>query len=129
MFESAGDESSWSEACEERASALLLFRLLGGVRTTQLLRRNQYTALRGSAPIAARFDVPRWSEPKVHRDFHVEVDRALYSRLGSSRPADAPLTLKPSTSIWCRAYWNTPAKTRSPTPDPISLQGRFFRDP
>lgn len=25
------------------------------------------------------FDVPRWSEPKVHRDFHVEVDRALYS--------------------------------------------------
>jgi len=25
------------------------------------------------------FDVPRWSEPKVHRDFHVEVDKALYS--------------------------------------------------
>jgi hypothetical protein len=25
------------------------------------------------------FDIPRWSEPKVHRDFHVEVDRALYS--------------------------------------------------
>lgn len=28
---------------------------------------------------AAPFDVPRWSEPKVHRDFHVEVDKALYS--------------------------------------------------
>jgi hypothetical protein len=28
---------------------------------------------------AAAFDTPRWSEPKVHRDFHVEVDRALYS--------------------------------------------------
>jgi len=28
---------------------------------------------------AGPFDVPRWSEPKVHRDFHVEVDRALYS--------------------------------------------------
>jgi transposase len=27
----------------------------------------------------AAFDVPRWSEPKVHRDFHVEVDKALYS--------------------------------------------------
>jgi transposase len=27
----------------------------------------------------APFDVPRWSEPKVHRDFHVEVDRAIYS--------------------------------------------------
>ena len=27
----------------------------------------------------AVFDVPRWSEPKVHRDFHVEVDKALYS--------------------------------------------------
>jgi hypothetical protein len=25
------------------------------------------------------FDVPAWSEPKVHRDFHVEVDKALYS--------------------------------------------------
>jgi transposase len=25
------------------------------------------------------FDVPRWSEPKVHRDFHCEVDRAIYS--------------------------------------------------
>jgi len=28
---------------------------------------------------AAAFDVPRWSEPKVHRDFHVEVAKALYS--------------------------------------------------
>ena len=27
----------------------------------------------------APFDVPKWSEPKVHRDFHVEVDKALYS--------------------------------------------------
>jgi transposase len=25
------------------------------------------------------FDTPIWSEPKVHRDLHVEVDRALYS--------------------------------------------------
>jgi transposase len=25
------------------------------------------------------FDVPTWSEPKVHRDLHVEVDKALYS--------------------------------------------------
>lgn len=25
------------------------------------------------------FDVPRWSSPKVHRDFHVEVARAIYS--------------------------------------------------
>jgi transposase len=27
----------------------------------------------------APFDVPAWSEPKVHRDFHVEVYKALYS--------------------------------------------------
>ena len=27
----------------------------------------------------AAFDVPTWSEPKVHRDFHVEVDKAIYS--------------------------------------------------
>jgi transposase len=26
-----------------------------------------------------RFDVPVWSEPKVHKDLHVEIDRALYS--------------------------------------------------
>ncbi len=25
------------------------------------------------------FDTPRWSEPKVHRDFHCEVQRAIYS--------------------------------------------------
>jgi transposase len=30
------------------------------------------------APVVP-FDVPRWSEPKLARDFHVEVDRALYS--------------------------------------------------
>lgn len=28
---------------------------------------------------AEPFDVPRWSRPKVHRDFHVEVLRAIYS--------------------------------------------------
>jgi transposase len=28
---------------------------------------------------ASPFDIPRWSEPKLHRDFHAEVDRALYS--------------------------------------------------
>ncbi len=27
----------------------------------------------------APFDTPKWSEPKVHRDFHVEVDKAIYS--------------------------------------------------
>ncbi|MHB8246855.1 MAG: IS21 family transposase [Acidimicrobiales bacterium] len=34
------------------------------------------------------FDTPTWSEPKVHRDFHVEVARAIYSaphRLVGSR--------------------------------------------
>jgi transposase len=31
-----------------------------------------------SAPLFA-FDIPRWSRPKVHRDFHCEVDKALYS--------------------------------------------------
>jgi transposase len=28
---------------------------------------------------ATAFDIPRWSDPKVHRDFHVEVERAIYS--------------------------------------------------
>ena len=28
---------------------------------------------------AAPFDTPVWSDPKVHRDFHVEVAKALYS--------------------------------------------------
>jgi transposase len=25
------------------------------------------------------FDTPKWSDPKVHRDFHVSVDKAIYS--------------------------------------------------
>ena len=28
---------------------------------------------------AAPFDTPKWSDPKVHRDFHCEVVKALYS--------------------------------------------------
>jgi transposase len=40
--------------------------------------RAEEHALLLSLPGAA-FDTPRWSEPKVHRDFHVEVDKALYS--------------------------------------------------
>jgi hypothetical protein len=40
--------------------------------------RAEELALLLSLP-GAPFDAPRWSEPKVHRDFHVEVDRALYS--------------------------------------------------
>ncbi len=31
------------------------------------------------APSRAPFDTPTWSDPKVHRDFHVEVDKAIYS--------------------------------------------------
>jgi transposase len=32
------------------------------------------------APVpASGFDIPSWSKPKVHRDFHCEVDRAIYS--------------------------------------------------
>jgi hypothetical protein len=27
----------------------------------------------------APFDIPKWSDPKVHRDFHVCVDKAIYS--------------------------------------------------
>jgi transposase len=27
----------------------------------------------------APFDIPTWSDPKVHRDFHIEVDKAIYS--------------------------------------------------
>jgi transposase len=27
----------------------------------------------------APFDVPKWTDPKVHRDFHCEVERAIYS--------------------------------------------------
>jgi len=40
--------------------------------------RAEELALLGCLP-GAPFDVPKWSEPKVHRDFHVEVDKALYS--------------------------------------------------
>jgi hypothetical protein len=40
--------------------------------------RAEELALLGCLP-GAPFDVPKGSEPKVHRDFHVEVDKALYS--------------------------------------------------
>ena len=40
--------------------------------------RVEELALLVALPVSP-FDVPRWSEPKVHRDFHVEVDKALYS--------------------------------------------------
>ena len=39
--------------------------------------RAEELALLLPAP-AGPFDTPRWSKPKVARDFHVEVDRALY---------------------------------------------------
>ena len=32
-----------------------------------------------SARPGSPFDTPKWSDPKVHRDFHVEVDKAIYS--------------------------------------------------
>ncbi len=40
--------------------------------------RAEEQPLLGCLP-GAPFDVPRWSEPKVARDFHVEIDKALYS--------------------------------------------------
>lgn len=46
-------------------------------RPLEAFRTEEQTLL---APVPAEdFDVPRWSDPKVHRDFHVEVARALYS--------------------------------------------------
>ena len=38
--------------------------------------------LLGPAP-AEVYDVPRYAEPKVHRDHHIEVDKALYSIPGA----------------------------------------------
>ncbi len=46
-------------------------------RPLEVFRAEELPLLR-PAPVLP-FDVPRWSEPKVARDFHVEVDRALYS--------------------------------------------------
>jgi transposase len=40
--------------------------------------RTEELALLLSRPVVA-FDTPKWSDPKVHRDFHVEVAKALYS--------------------------------------------------
>ncbi|MGI0129236.1 MAG: Mu transposase domain-containing protein, partial [Thermoplasmata archaeon] len=40
--------------------------------------RTQERALLLGQP-GAPFDIPTWSDPKVHRDFHVEVDKAIYS--------------------------------------------------
>ena len=52
-------------------------RIHGTTRPIEEFRADELPLL---SPVpAAAFDVPRWSEPKVHRDFHVEVDKALYS--------------------------------------------------
>ena len=46
-------------------------------RPVETFRAEELPLLLGVPGVA--FDTPRWSEPKVHRDFHVEVDKALYS--------------------------------------------------
>jgi transposase len=47
------------------------------LRPIELFRLEEQPLLLGlpSAP----FDTPKWSDPKVHRDFHVSVDKAIYS--------------------------------------------------
>lgn len=50
--------------------------------TTQRVVREHYEAEEKSAllpPPASRFDVPLWTDAKVHPDHHVQVLRALYS--------------------------------------------------
>jgi transposase len=46
-------------------------------RPLEAFRAEEHQLLR-AAPTEA-FDMPVWSSPKVHRDFHVEVARAIYS--------------------------------------------------
>jgi hypothetical protein len=46
-------------------------------RPAEAFRAEELTLL--LAHPGAPFDTPRWSEPKVARDYHVEVDKALYS--------------------------------------------------
>lgn len=68
-----------------RAAAEHWSREVAGARihgTTRLVPREVFEAEeRGQLLPApdAPFDVPRWSEPKVHPDHHVQVARALYS--------------------------------------------------
>ena len=47
------------------------------LRPLEAFRAEEQKLLSAVPPEA--FDVPRWSSPKVHRDFHVEVARAIYS--------------------------------------------------
>lgn len=79
----AGETFRDLEHC--RALAETWCRETAGTRihgTTQLrpleVFRAEEQALLLPAP-GSPFDTPAWSEPKVHRDLHVEVDRALYS--------------------------------------------------
>ncbi len=46
-------------------------------RPAEMFRTEELPAL-APVPVTA-FDIPEWSEPKVHRDFHVQVGKALYS--------------------------------------------------
>ena len=47
------------------------------LRPAEAFRTEEQTLLLAVPP--ETFDVPTWSTPKVHRDFHVEVARAIYS--------------------------------------------------
>lgn len=79
----AGEAFRDLEHC--RAMAETWCRDTAGTRihgTTQLRPIEAFRAEEQSLLLPAPgspFDTPVWSEPKVHRDLHVEVDRALYS--------------------------------------------------
>lgn len=76
---------SFVDLADERRRAERWCRETAGMRihgTTQLrpaeVFRTEEAPLLLSLP-GQPYDTPVWSEPKVHRDFHVEVARALYS--------------------------------------------------
>ena len=76
---------SFTGLTDARARVVVWCRERAGMRihgTTQLrpaeVFRTEEQALLLPAP-GTPYDLPRWSEPKVHRDFRVEVQKALYS--------------------------------------------------
>ena len=76
---------SFTDVADVRVRARLWCTQTAGLRvhgTTQLRPAEVFSAEEQPRLLAlpgAPFDIPTWTTPKVHRDFHCEVDKALYS--------------------------------------------------
>jgi transposase len=93
---------------DARRSAAIWCRDVAGARihgTTCRIPREHYDSIEREHMLPAPeklYDVPLWTEAKVHADHHIQVQRALYSvptLSSAARCAFVPI------ARWCRCFW------------------------